>query len=177
MSQDDIRTFVTSFPGVAMIIGSEAGGQPEIAWGDTFFFYDPDNDPKRRRSPFATIVTKDYDGWDTVSELNRPGVFRLNIAVGRTAFEELVGYPPAEHDAHAERSDYATADKILPHPVHGVRGWICIVNPGEATAERARSLLADAHARASRGHRGTAEPARSEQQAPQRTDGSSGATT
>jgi hypothetical protein len=37
-------------------------------------------------------VTQDYDGFDTGSNLNRPGVFRLNIAVGRDRFEELLGY-------------------------------------------------------------------------------------
>lgn len=153
MSQDAIRTLVTELPGVVMIIGSQEGGQPEIAWGDTFFFYDPDNSPKSRRIPFATIIVKDYDGWDTISELNRPGVFRLNIAVGRTVYEQLIGYPPAEHEYHADRFDYAATDKILPHPVHSIRGWVCIVNPGEATAEQARSLLVGAHARASRGRR------------------------
>src|SRR2546430_15128307 len=65
--------------------------------------------------PFATIVTQDYDGWDTASDLNRPGVFRLNIAVGRTAFEKLTGYPPGEHDAQAVRFDYTALDRLLPH--------------------------------------------------------------
>jgi hypothetical protein len=30
----------------------------------------------------------------------RPGVFRLNLTVGRERFEEVVGWAPAEH-AHA----------------------------------------------------------------------------
>jgi hypothetical protein len=42
-----------------------ASGAPEVAWGDSFFFYDPDGDaPTDRRMPFATIVTNDYDGND-----------------------------------------------------------------------------------------------------------------
>ena len=41
--------------------------------------------------PFATIVTKDYTGFDTASDLNRPGVFRLNVGVGRDTFRALFG--------------------------------------------------------------------------------------
>ncbi|WP_425394324.1 DUF6194 family protein [Actinopolyspora mortivallis] len=67
---------------------------------------------RRRRVPFTTIVTKDYDGWYTVSELNRAGVFRLNLAMGRTVLEELIGYPPAEHEHHTDRFDYTALDRI-----------------------------------------------------------------
>src|SRR5919201_1444819 len=81
MTEDDIIAFVTSLPGVVAVTAGEANGAPEVAWGDSFFFYDPDGKPSARRMPFATIVTKDYDGFDTASNLNRPGVFRLNIGV------------------------------------------------------------------------------------------------
>lgn len=141
-------SFVTGLSGVAVVTASQATGAPEEAWGDSFFFYDPDDDPANRRIPFATIVTTDYDG-DSASDLNRPGVFRVNIAVGRTAFERLIGYPPAAHADQAPNVDYTTTDRILPHPVYAAYGgWICIVNPGEATADQARALLTDAHTRA-----------------------------
>ena len=53
-----------------------------IASGDVFFYYDPERDLDRTRSfPFATIVTKDYGDFDRASNLNRPGVFRLNIGL------------------------------------------------------------------------------------------------
>ena len=95
MTKDDIVAFATGLPGVVAFTASEANGAPEVSWGDSFFFYDPDGDPSiDRQMPFATIVTNDYDGSDTASDLNRPGVFRLNIGVGRPAFEKLIGYPP-----------------------------------------------------------------------------------
>lgn len=100
--------------------------------------------------PFATIVTKDYEGFDTASDLSRPGVYRLNIAVGRTAFEELIGYAPAAHASQAEPFDYAAADRLMPHPVYATQGWVAIVNPDHATADLARRLLANAHARAAK---------------------------
>ena len=115
MTAEEIIAFVASLPGVAAVTASEANGAPEAAWGDSFFFCDPEDDAASRRMPFATIVTQDCDGWDTASDLNRPGVFRLNIAVGRTAFEKLTGYPPGEHDAQAVRFDYTALDR-LPAP-------------------------------------------------------------
>jgi hypothetical protein len=152
MTAEEIIAFVTSLPGVAAVTASETNGAPEAAWGDSFFFYDPEDDAASRRMPFATIVTQDYDGWDTASDLNRPGVFRLNIAVGRTAFEQLTGYPPGEHDAQAVRFDYTALDRLLPHPAYAAQGWVAILNPGEATAGQARSLLTDAHALAVQRH-------------------------
>jgi hypothetical protein len=137
-----------------VVTAGEDGGAPEAAWGDSFFSYAPDGEPPTdHRFLFATIVTKDYDGFDTASRLNRPGVFRLNIAVGRAEFERLLGYPPA---AHAERHagiDYAAHDRILPHPLYAAQSWISIVNPGDETGARARPLLREAHARAAERHR------------------------
>src|SRR6266567_3841105 len=146
MTQDDIIAFATSLPGVVAVTAREGDGSPEVAWGDSFIFYDPDGEESNRRMPFATIVTQDYDGFDTASDLNRPGVFRLNIAVGRTAFEKLTGYPPGEHDAQSVRFDYTALDRLIPHPAYAAQAWVAILNPGEATAGQARSLLTDAHA-------------------------------
>ncbi|SDH91334.1 hypothetical protein SAMN05421505_12641 [Sinosporangium album] len=154
MNKEDITTFVTGMAGVHTVKASEGDGSPEAAWGDTFFFYDPKRDLEQNpRLPFATIVTKDYPGHDTASDLNRPGVFRLNISVGRAGFQDVVGYPPAAHADHHAEHDYRAQDTLMPHPLYAVQGWVCVLNPGEATAARARSLIVDAHARAVRQHR------------------------
>lgn len=149
-TQDAVIAFVTGLPGVVAVTASETTGAPEVAWGDSFFFYDPDGTPADRRMPFATLVTKDYDGFDIASNLNRPGVFRLNIFVGRAAFEELVGYPPSEHADQSARFDYTAIDRLVPHPVYAAQAWVAILNPGKTTAVRARALLTDAHRRAVR---------------------------
>ncbi|MGI5122698.1 DUF6194 family protein [Marinactinospora thermotolerans] len=151
---EEIIAFTSGLPGVTAFTAAEGDGSPEIAWGDTFFLYDPEGEGMgAQRMPFATIVVKDYDGFDTASELNRPGVFRLNISVGRTAFEELVGYPPAAHADQAAEIDYTVTDRIIPHPVYAPQSWVAVVNPGPTTRERVRDLLTDAHARAVRRHR------------------------
>ena len=153
MTEDDIITFVTRLPGVVVVTATKANDAPEVAWGDSFFFYDPDGDtPSDRRMPFATIVTKDYDGFDTASHLNRPDVFRLNIGVGRTAFEALIGYPPPAHADQSARSDYTALDELIPHPAYASQGWVAILNPADTTSALARSLLTDAYTLATQRH-------------------------
>ncbi|KGI81382.1 hypothetical protein IL38_10430 [Actinopolyspora erythraea] len=143
---------MTGMSGVVAITASEANGSPEIAWGDTFFFYSPDHaDPlANRQMPFATITTKDYPGFDTVSDIDRDGVFRLNIAVGREVFETLLGHPPSAHPHRSTEVDHTRRDRVLPHPVYATQGWVCVLNPGTSTANQARSLLTGAHSRAVR---------------------------
>jgi hypothetical protein len=153
VTENEIIEFVTGLPGAVAVTASEHNGAPEVAWGDTFFFYDPHDDAADRRHPFASIVINDYDGFDTFSRLNRPGIFRLNIGVGRVGFEELIGHPPAAHSDHRAGIDYAVTDRILPHPIYATQAWISILNPGDATGERVRSLLREAHSRSMKRHR------------------------
>ncbi|MEV7808145.1 DUF6194 family protein [Microbispora sp. NPDC088329] len=153
MTENDVIEFVTGLPGVVAFTAGEDNGAPRAAWGDTFFYYDPDDLPSNRQMPFATIVVTDYEGFDTASDLNRPGVFRVNIGVGRAVFEEVLGYPPAAHAGRHEAVDYRALDRILPHPVYAAQSWICVLNPGDATADRMRTLLTGAHARAAARHR------------------------
>ncbi len=73
--------------------------------GVVFFSLDETHWPN-----FATMVTTDEHDDGTPSNLTaRPGVFRLNIGVGRSTFERLVGSQP--------NTDYAAFDIVLPHPV------------------------------------------------------------
>ncbi|GAA2724459.1 DUF6194 family protein [Actinocorallia aurantiaca] len=154
MNESDIIQFVSGLPGVAVVTAGADNGAPEAAWGDSFFFYDPNGEsPSDRRMPFATLVVKDYEGFDTASALNRPGVFRLNLAVGRDRFQQLLGYPPAAHAEHHPNVDYTAADRILPHPGYAAQGWVAVLNPGDATAAQVRDLLEEARTRAAGRHR------------------------
>ena len=148
MTADEISAFVGGLPGVVTVVADEAGGAPEVAWGDSFFSYEA------AKMPFATIVTKDYGDFDAFSRLDRPDVFRLNVEVGRERFEALIGYAPAAHGE--QEHDYAELDRLLPHPVYATQGWVCVVNPGERSDALARELLAHAHARAARRYRPSA---------------------
>ena len=159
LTQDDIIALVGAMPGVSVLTAGEENGAPQAAWGDTFFSYDPgDPDAAGSPFPFATIVTQDYAGFDTASGLDRDGVFRLNLAVGRDTFRDLLGYPPGAHRQRHAHIDYRATDELLPHPIYAAQAWVSILNPGPRTAARARALLAHAHGRA-RARQGRADAA------------------
>jgi hypothetical protein len=153
MDEAAIIAYITeTFAGVDAHTASRESGAPEIAWGDTFFFYDPDHTmPEAQRFPFATIVTKDYGDFDAASWLDRPGVFRLNVGMSGETFRALFG-PPSSHSASQGSDttyDYAALDQLLPHPVYASQSWVCILNPSRATFEKAIApLLAEAYERA-----------------------------
>jgi hypothetical protein len=154
VTEDEIITFAAGLPGVDVMTASETDGAPEVAWGDSFIFYDPDRDiPADRRFPFATIVTKDYGGFDEASNLNREGIFRLNVVVDRHKFTELIGYPPAEHADHAAGFDYTVVDAVIPHPTYARQAWVSILNPGQHTSDQARALITEARDRAAARHK------------------------
>lgn len=112
VTEEEIIRFAAALPGVDVMTASEAAGAPEVAWGDSFIFYDPDRDIRAdRRFPFATIVTKDYPGWDEASQVDRDGVFRLNVNVGRDRFAELTGHLPADHAKHESGFDYTAESR------------------------------------------------------------------
>lgn len=139
MEQTEIVRYVeTTCPGVDVEVASAEGGAPEIAWGDTFFIYDPERNLEgARRFPFATIVTKDYGDFDNASNLDRPGVFRLNVGVSKETFDRLFG-EGGEHD-------FTALDRLMPHPVYGRNHWVSVLNPGEATFASVKPLLAEAY--------------------------------
>jgi hypothetical protein len=137
-----IRYVVDTFAGVDVVRPSDG-----VAAGDTFFVYDPDRDRGERWMPFATIVTRDYGDFDRSSNLDRPGVFRLNIGVGRETFRALFGQPPGRDAADRADADhdFAALDRLLPHPTYAAQSWVCVLNPGAESFERVKPLLAEAY--------------------------------
>ncbi|WP_280420440.1 DUF6194 family protein [Nocardia carnea] len=142
---DEITGYLTALGGVLTLRPAPGDGSPELAWGDTFFYYAPDGEVPARTQPFATIVTKDYPD-DDRSRLDRPGSFRLNIAAGPEAFREWTGHHP--RDAKSVDDDPSARDTVIAHPVYGSAGWLAIVEPGPRTTQAARDLLRIAYDRA-----------------------------
>ena len=99
-------------------------------------------DPEKHFPNFATIVTN--NDYDEGSDLDREGVFRLNLGVSRATFERLVG----EALDPATPPDYAALDTLLPHPTYAAQLWISILNPSDATfRDVVIPLIAEAHDR------------------------------
>src|SRR5690606_40503697 len=105
------------------------------SFGYTMFFYKSD-----RKLPFATLISSDYD-YDRISNLNRPGVFRLNIGIGKQTFQSLFGTAKVDVNSY----DFTALDAIMPHPHYAQQHFNCVLSPGEATFDRVRSLLAEAY--------------------------------
>lgn len=100
-------------------------------------------DPEKHWPNFATLVTTDEH--DSASNLDRPGVYRLNIGVSRATFDAL--FP----DGVADDLDYTVLDRLLPHPVYAPQHWVSVVNPSAATFDGVvKGLLAEAYARLDR---------------------------
>jgi hypothetical protein len=141
MSMDQLLETIRAFDGVLELAPDESSAFPALAWGDHFFYYAPDGQVPTREQPYATIVTKNYPD-DTLSDLDEPDRWRLNIHVGTDVFIELVGEDPR---SEARTWDYAATDMVLPHPVYRGQGWVSIVNPGVSTHGTAARLLRQAH--------------------------------
>ena len=145
VTEAEIIEFAAGLEDVAVLTASEENGAPEVAWGDSFFYYVPEGaELADQRHPFATLVRGDYPGFDVESELDRPGIFRLNLAVGRESYQRLLGHSAAEHEQRHSDYDYTEADVLLPHPTYASQGWVSIVNPGPNTTDQAKELFTHA---------------------------------
>jgi hypothetical protein len=135
VEQEEIVHYVTATcSGVDVVKGTI-----EIAAGDTFFIYDPErNLDDKHRFPFATIVTKDYGDFDDASNLNRDGVWRLNIGLSRDTFRRL--FPDSD-----VLYDYTALDTLMPHPVYAPQSYVCVLNPSHATFDAVKPLLQEAY--------------------------------
>ena len=102
--------------------------------GYLFFFYGSD-----RMLPFTTIATTNNE-YERISNLDRPGVFRLNIGVSKQTFQSLFGTGKVDLSAY----DFTALDTIMPHPDYAAQSWICVLNPSEATFQTLQPLLTEA---------------------------------
>ena len=123
MNQAEIETFINQLANV----------QQEENFGYAFFFVGDDH-----RLPFVSIADADND-FDNVSNLNRVGVFRINIGVSKATFQNLVG------ESSGEPVDYALLNVFLPHPHYARQHFVCILNPAGENDELTRQLILEAH--------------------------------
>lgn len=102
--------------------------------GNYFFFFDGESD--EQKFPIVTLMTNDLD--DQFSNLNRPGIYRLNIGVSKATFQTM--FPNT-----AGKYDYSALDELMPHPTYGMMYWLCVLNPSVATFETVKDLLLEAY--------------------------------
>jgi hypothetical protein len=123
MNQAQVEQFVASLDNV----------QREDNFGYAFFFVGDDH-----RVPFVSLADSDNE-YDRVSNLNREGVFRINIGVSRETFDSLVG------NSNSENIDYSALDVFLPHPEYSKQHFVCILNPSAKSDDATKKLIVEAH--------------------------------
>jgi predicted DNA-binding protein (MmcQ/YjbR family) len=122
------------------IIKTFPGVETDTNFGYTFFFYRADH-----ILPFATIASSDNE-YESISKLDRPGVFRLNIGISRETFQSLFSAAKVDLGSY----DFTALDMIMPHPDYAKQHFICVLSPSEQTFERVRALLTEAYEIAAR---------------------------
>ncbi len=122
MNQTELETFVAGLENV----------QREDNYGYVFYFVGDDH-----RLSFVTLANSDND-YDNVSNLNREGVFRVNIGVSKATFNTLLGEFVSE-------VDYTTFNVFLPHPDYAKQHYLCILNPSGENVETTKKLIMEAH--------------------------------
>jgi hypothetical protein len=116
------------------------------SWGESGIFYNPNNTLKRGIY-ILTVKEKDGDN-DKSSDLNREGIYRVNIGVRKSTFTGMFGYVPARPSKGGTVDmpyDFTQTDKLLPHPVYAWMSWLCVLNPSAATFEQIKPLIKEAY--------------------------------
>ena len=124
------ETFITSY-----ITDTFEHVETAINLGYTFFFYRDDH-----MHAFATIASTGNE-YEKISNLDRPGVYRLNIGVSRGTFQELFGKGKIDISTY----DFSALDTVMPHPDYSSQHFLCVLSPSETTFGQIGSLLAEAY--------------------------------
>jgi hypothetical protein len=124
------EAFITSY-----ITNTFADVETAVNLGYTFFFYRDDH-----MHAFATIASTGNEH-EKISNLDRPGVYRLNIGVSRDTLQVMFGKGKIDVSAY----DFTALDTIMPHPDYSSQHFICVLSPSEAMFERIRPMLAEAY--------------------------------
>jgi len=115
-------------------------------WGESGIFYNPNNTLKKG---IYILTVKDKDGEnDKSSNLNRDGIYRLNLGIRKETFIEMFSQIPKRPAAGCTVDmdyDFTELDKIMPHPVYSWMGWICVLSPSQKTFEQLKPLIDESY--------------------------------
>ena len=123
--------------------------QLKASWGETSFFVNPAN-KLPSGAYFATLKEKDGEN-DKASNLDRESIFRLNFGPGKREFEAKFGAIPARPEKGGiieGHWDFQSIDTLMPHPIYGWMGWMCILNPTSQSFSKLEPLLVAAYEKA-----------------------------
>lgn len=116
------------------------------SWGEKGIFYNPGLVLKRGVY-VLTVKEKDGDN-DKASNLDRTGIYRVNLGLRKSTFQKMYGKIPARPAAGGVVDmdcDFTALDIIIPHPVYAWMGWASVLNPSKQTFERLKPLIQEAY--------------------------------
>ncbi len=117
-------------------IEQHIAGLPNVTklehFGYTFFFYGSE-----QVLPFVTFAASDNEH-DNISNLNRDGVFRVNIGIAKDSFNKLFA-------GNEAKWDYTELNRFMPHPDYAAQHFICILNPGGGQLTETINFINEAH--------------------------------
>ena len=100
------------------------------SWGESGIFYNPGGVLKRG---VYVLTVKEKDGAnDRASQLNRPGIYRVNLGLRKETYTRLFGPLPSrppKGGVVSAGADFTALDRLMPHPVYAWMGWIAALNP------------------------------------------------
>ena len=131
MDEQSVVAWISTLPGIEIVEDK----------GDYYFFADP-TQPANNRLPFTTVMTADR--YDQFSNLDRPGVFRLNIGVSPATYRARFGPKPFPRDPAESGFDFTALDTLMPHPVYGSMFWLSVLNPSKETFADLQPLIEEA---------------------------------
>lgn len=116
------------------------------SWGERGIFYNPGRVLKRG---VYILTVKEKDGAnDKGSMLNRSGVYRINIGLRKETFVKRFGSlpkRPAAGNIVEMDFDFTCLNMIMPHPVYGWMGWVCVLNPSDQTFDELKGLIQESY--------------------------------
>lgn len=131
---------------VSALLKNYAGLKIIEAWGETSFFYNPDNSLKRGIY-FCTLKNKDGEN-DKASHLYRADAFRMNFGLSKKTFTSIFNtIPKRPIKGGVIEGDYnfQTYDILTPHPIYGWMAWVSIINPSETSFNNLKSLIDESY--------------------------------
>lgn len=112
------------------------------AYGETTFFYNPDNYLKNGVY-FCTIKESDGPN-DKSSKLDREGTYRISTGITKEKYLQLfkeIPKRPLKGKIIEGDFDFSEENVILPHPIYGWMSWISVLTPTDETFEEYLSLI------------------------------------
>lgn len=116
------------------------------SWGEKGVFYNPEGKLKRG---VYTLTIKEKNGEnDKASDLDRSGIFRINIGSKKQTFLDLFKCIPHRPQAGGVVDmpyDFTCLNRMIPHPVYGWMGWVCMLSPDQDGFERLKPYIQESY--------------------------------